>query len=297
MSSPQVAPYFETTGGHTDNLHLAIASHGLKSFTAAFVLGKGCTPTWDNGVALASSSAQNALVANAKAQGAVPIISFGGQSGTELATSCTTQANLVNAYSGVINRFRVTKIDFDIEGKGPLNNTAVNTRRFKAINALRKKFPSLQVSVTIPVGPNGIETGDPTVGDGMAFLRLAKAQGTKINLINVMTMDYGGAVADMGTTATTAATRSMAQIKTVWPAYGYANLGITPMIGQNDSPGETFSWNDSQTVLSFAKSKGVGRVAFWSLNRDQNCASGETAPDSCTGVSQDPLDYTDGFLN
>jgi chitinase len=297
LTATQIAPYFETTGAHPDNLRLAIAQHGLKSFTAAFVLGKGCTPAWDNNVAVSASPALNKLVSDAKAQGAVPIISFGGQSGSELATVCTNQAALVTAYTNVINRFAVKKIDFDIEGKASLNNTAANTRRFTAINALRKKFPALRVSVTIPAGPGGIETGDPDVGDGMAFLRLAKAQNTTINLINIMTMDYGGPVADMGTTATTAASRAMAQIKTVWPADGYGNLGITPMIGRNDSPGETFTWDNSQTVIAFAKSKGVGRVAFWALNRDQSCTGGQTPPGPCTGVTQAPLDYTDGFLN
>jgi Glycosyl hydrolases family 18 len=294
---PEVAPYFETTGAHAGNLHAAIASHGLRSFTAAFVLAKGCTPTWDNYAPISTATALNKLVSDAKTQGASPIISFGGQSGNELAKVCTDQTKLVAAYTSVINKFKVTKIDFDIEGKAALNNTAANTRRFKAIKTLEAKFPSLQVSVTIPVGPNGIETNDPEVGDGVKFLKLAKTLATRLDVVNLMTMDYGVPVTNMGTTATTAATRSMAQVKAIWPAKTYANLGITPMIGQNDSAGEMFSYTDSQTVLNFAKSHGVRRVAFWALNRDQACGGGDTAPDTCTNASQGSLDYTDGFLN
>jgi chitinase len=85
-------------------------------------------------------------------------------------------------------------------------------------------------------------------------------------------------------------------MKAVWASMTYRNLGITPMIGQNDSAGEIFSWDDSQTVLSFAKANGIRRLAFWNLNRDQSCAAGETL-DSCSEVNQAPLDYTDGFLN
>ncbi len=42
------------------------------------------------------------------------------------------------------------------------------------------------------------------------------------------------------------------------------------MIGPNDTPGETFSLADAKTVVAFAKANGVGRLSFWSLNRDQS---------------------------
>jgi hypothetical protein len=70
-----------------------------------------------------------ALVTAAKAKGAAPIISFGGQAGTELATGCTTTTKLVAAYTSVIHTFTVTKIDFDIEGAARINDTATNARR------------------------------------------------------------------------------------------------------------------------------------------------------------------------
>ena len=68
------------------------------------------------------------------------------------------------------------------------------------------------------------------------------------------------------------------------------------MIGDNDTPGEMFSYEDAQTVVSFAKAKGVRRVAFWALNRDQSCGAGDQAPGTCTNLVQAPLDYTDAFL-
>jgi chitinase len=99
----------------------------------------------------------------------------------------------------------------------------------------------------------------------------------------------------MGSAATTVASRALAQIKKIWPKDTYGNIGITPMIGQNDVPGETFTWDDAQTVLAFAQSHGVRRLAFWALNRDQACGSDDVAPGTCTGEPQQPLDYTDGF--
>jgi chitinase len=293
---PEIAPYFETSATHAGNLQTAINSHGLRSFTAAFVLGQGCTPTWDDGVPLATATAENALVTAAKSKGATPIVSFGGQAGTELATSCATQSKLVAAYASVINRFKITKIDFDIEGAARINNTAVNGRRFTAIKTLEKRFPKLEVSLTLPVATSGL-LASPAYGNTIALLKQAKKLGVRIDVVNLMTMNYGGAIADMGSAATTAASKSLVQIKTIWPKDSYRNIGITPMIGQNDVPGEVFSWADSQTVLSFAQKHGVRRLAFWALNRDQACGGGDAAPGACTGEMQQPLDYTDGFLN
>ena len=293
---PEIAPYLETSGTHTNNLPAAIGSHGLRSFTAAFVLGSGCTPTWDDSRPLTTATAENALVTAAKNQGATPIISFGGQQGTELATGCTTQTKLVAAYTSVINRFKVTKIDFDIEGAAQINNTTVNGRRFTAIKTLEKKFPKLEVSLTLPVATSGL-LSNPTYGNAIALLEQAKKIGTRIDVVNLMTMNYGPAISDMGSAATTAASKSLTQIKAIWPKDTYKNIGITPMIGQNDVSGEVFSWADSQTVLAFAQKQGVHRLAFWALNRDQSCGSGDTAPNTCTGEVQQPLDYTDGFLN
>jgi chitinase len=293
---PEIAPYLETSGTHTGNLQTAITHHGLRSFTAAFVLGNGCTPTWDDGTPLATATAENALVAAAKSKGATPIISFGGQAGTELATDCTALSKLVAAYTSVINRFKIAKIDFDIEGASSINNATVNGRRFTAIKTLEKKFPKLEVSLTLPVATTGL-LSNPTYGNTIALLKQAKKVGVRVDVINLMTMNYGGAISDMGSAATTAASRSLTQIKAIWPKDTYKNIGITPMIGQNDVAGEVFSWTDSQTVLAFAQAHGVRRLAFWALGRDQSCGAGDTAPGTCTGEVQQPLDYTDGFLN
>lgn len=294
-SALEIAPYFETTGPHSANLNTAVTKHGLKSFTAAFVLGKGCTPTWDDYSTITSTDARSALVKKAKTAGATPILSFGGQSGNELAKVCTSATSLVTAYTGVINKFGVSKIDFDIEGVGPLNDTTTNTRRYQAIKTLEKNFPKLEVSVTIPVGLSGINA-NATYGNALAFLKLAKSQGARIDVVNLMTMNYGSRVANMATAATTAAKDALAQIKTIWPADTYNNIGITPMIGANDSAGETFTYANAGTIVAFAHTNKVRRLAFWDLNRDQACGTGDTKPDTCTGLTQQPLDYTDAFL-
>jgi len=288
---PEIAPYFETSGPHQGNLSAAVSSHKLKSFTAAFVLGKGCTPTWDDSAPISTATAENALVTGAKSKGATPIISFGGQAGIELAKACPgpSTTKLVAAYSSVINKFGVTKVDFDIEGAA-ISDTATNNYRFLAIKALEAKYPKLEVSVTVPVGRSGL------LASGVTFLKAAKTKGARIDVVNIMTMDYGGAVANMGTAAVTAAKDTLTQMKTVWPASTYKNMGITPMIGRNDVAGETTSLSNVQTVVAFAKANGVHRLAFWALGRDQACGAGDSAPYSCTGVAQSPFAYTAAFL-
>jgi hypothetical protein len=252
-------------------------------------------PTWDDYSTITTTDAKSALVKKAKTAGATPIISFGGQSGNELAKVCTTVSALTTAYTGVINKFGVTKIDFDIEGAASVNATTINTRRFQAIKSLETKFPKLEVSLTLPVGYSGLETAKAD-GDAVTLLKLAKTQKARIDVVNLMTMDYGDTNANMGSAATTSATKALAQIKKIWTTYTYANIGITPMIGDNDTPGETFSYADAETVVAFAKSKGVKRLAFWALNRDQACGASDDAPNTCTNLAQDPLDYTDAFL-
>ena len=259
---PQVAPYVETTDANTGNLSTAISSHHLKAFTAAFILGDGCTPTWDDYEPISTATALNAVVLGAKAKGAAPIISFGGAAGTELATSCTDPAQLVNAYSTVIKKFGITRLDFDVEGAA-LTDAGTNTLRFNAIKTLEKTYLSLQVSLTVPVARGGLDAA------GVSFLKSAKRVGARIDLVNIMTMDYGETLSDMGAVAVTSAKGTLPQLKKIWPAMTYKNLGITPMIGPNDTPGENFTLANAKTLVAFARTNGVGRLSFWSLNRDQ----------------------------
>lgn len=127
----------------------------------------------------------------------------------------------------------------------------------------------------------------------MAFLKSAKKAGARIDVVNIMVMDDGDS-RDMGAAAVSAVPGTLKQLKAVWPASTYANLGITPMIGQNDTSSEVFTYDDAETLVQFARANGVRRLAFWSLNRDQACGPDDTL-DSCSGLRQDPLDYTDAL--
>jgi chitinase len=70
------------------------------------------------------------------------------------------------------------------------------------------------------------------------------------------------------------------------------------MIGQNDQAGEIFTIGNAQSVVSFANSNGVGRLAFWSVGRDQPCpgGAGGGASPNCSSISQTSLQFT-GIFN
>jgi Fibronectin type III domain/Carbohydrate binding domain len=287
-----VAPYVDMTNSQEPMLDQAITQAGLKSFTAAFVTGSGCTPIWGDTLPVTNDPAVTAEISQAESEGATPIVSFGGESGIELAQSCTNLSQLTAAYQSVINTLKVTHIDFDIEG-ALIAYTATNDLRFQAINALEAANPGLSVSVTIPVDPSGPDNY------GQAFLQQAAADGTRINLVNGMAMDYYGSYdtggAEMGSDAVAAAQATLSFVQTVFPGATYSMIGITPMIGQNDDPAEVFTEADAHTLVSFAQANHLGRLAFWSVDRDQACGGSVSGLPECSEISQQPLDFTKIF--
>jgi hypothetical protein len=284
----KVAPYADMSNNQEPLLNSA-ALAGLKTYTAAFVISAGCAPIWGDTLPVTNDPNMDQEIATAKADGATPIVSFGGSGGTELAMACTTESSLQAAYQSVISHLGVTHIDFDIEG-APLDYTADNNLRFEAINGLESANPGLVVSVTLPVLPTGL------AADGVAFLNLAKADGTRIDLINVMAMDYGSSfTGDMGQEATEAAESTLSQAQADWPSDTYANIGVTPMIGQNDTSGEIFSEADAHTLVSWADGEHLGRLAFWSVDRDQPCSGSVSGLPACSEISQSALDFTKIF--
>src|SRR5881275_3096620 len=75
-----VAPYVDLSANSSGLLDTAITQTGLKSYTAAFIIGSGCTPIWGDTQDI-SSSTSNAKIAKAESEGAKTIISFGGAGG------------------------------------------------------------------------------------------------------------------------------------------------------------------------------------------------------------------------
>ena len=284
-----VAPYVDMSNSQEGLLDTAITGHSLKAYTAAFVLGEGCNQIWGDTLPIGNDSFTDPAIAKAKSEGASVIISSGGSAGEALAWTCTTQSSIDAGYQAIINDYGVTQLDFDVEGAA-IADTAAVARQMQAMKDLKASNPGLQFSMTLPVLASGL------TNDGVNILQAAKNAGIKIDVVNIMTMDYyAGTGTEMGQGSVSAAQATLAQMKSVDSSYTYANLGITPMIGKNDD-GSTFTLADAQTVENFAAQNGVGRLAFWAVTRDQPCGSNANSLPTCSEISQNSLAFTDTFV-
>ncbi|CAM5582380.1 glycoside hydrolase family 18 protein [Streptomyces canus] len=288
------APYVDTSLYPAFDLLASAASTGVKSYNLAFVTdGGGCTPKWGGVTDLASDAVAQQIGA-LRAKGGDVRVSFGGASGSELATTCSSADALAAAYGKAVDAYGLTKVDFDVEG-GALPNTAANTRRAQAIAKLQSLHPGLDVSYTLPVMPEGLTQ------DGVDLLANAKANGVKIDTVNIMAMDYGPAYSgDMGTYAEQAATATQAQVKGVLglsDSAAWNAVAVTPMIGVNDVASEIFKVEDASQLVTFAKAKGLGGLSMWSATRDKQCSGGAkpSADATCSSIIQDAFAFSKAF--
>ncbi|RMB86212.1 cellulose binding domain-containing protein [Streptomyces shenzhenensis] len=288
------APYVDTSLYPAFDLLASAAATGVKDYNLAFVTdGGGCTPKW-GGVTDLSGDGVAAQIGALRAEGGDVRVSFGGASGSELATTCSSADALAAAYGKVVDAYGLRKVDFDVEG-GALPDTAANTRRAQAIARLQVQHPDLDVSFTLPVMPEGLTQ------DGVNLLADATSKGVRIDTVNIMAMDYGAAYSgDMGDYAEQAATATQAQIKSVLglsDSAAWQAVAVTPMIGVNDVASEVFTVDDATQLVGFAESKGLGWLSMWSATRDKQCAGGSrpTADATCSSIVQDPFAFSKAF--
>ena len=228
-----------------------------------------------------------------RGQGGDIIISFGGAAGQELAQTCSSASSLQAQYQAVVTKYNATHLDFDIEG-GEQGDSTTYDRRDIALAALQQANPGLSISFTLPSATTGL------LSDSLGLLNNAVSHGVNFNVVNLMTMDYGSADSQMGQEAINAANGLHSELQSIFPSKSSSQLwsmvGITPMIGQNDTPGEIFSLSNASQVLSFAQSNHIGELSFWEVPRDNgNCAGSTTASDTCSGVSQSAYAFTNTF--
>ena len=271
-------PYIDVSpGASSPIMQLANNGSGAKCYSLAFILGRGCDPSWF-GVFPIGSPEGDALgqrIQELKNAGGNVIISFGGAAAPELANACTNVNSLRAAYQGVINKYHPMAIDLDIEDFDPF---AIDRR-----NAALAGVSGAAIHYTLGVLEDGMTQAQISV------LTNAKSHNVNVSMVNIMAMDYGHPVSNMFNAAVTAANGTRSQMSAA--GYGSAQLGITVMIGQNDSGGEIFSLANAQSLRSNAA--GASMLSFWSLGRDNGgCPGGGAASPSCSGISQGPFAFS-----
>jgi len=265
--------------------HCAEAS-GQKFYTLAFIIAdQQGNPAWDGRFPMDQNlyADQINLI---RARGGEVLVSFGGEGGTEMAMAETNATALAAKYQSVIDRYHLTWLDFDIEGKA-LSQSAANERRNAVLARLQAKHPGLRVSYTLPVDPNGIAEESRTL------LADAKTRGVKVYSVNVMTMDFGAHFSrgkKLSDVSIASALKAHEQCQAIDAAI---QLGLTPMIGQNDQRGEIFTPDDARALLAWAQAQPwVCSLSFWSSNRDTGKLGKHGTDNDTSGLAQKPWEFT-----
>jgi chitinase len=257
------APYLQISSSDAKDMAADMSASGDKYYSLAFLTpskSSPCTPFWeDDNQAVNNSTIVNA-VKSLQAAGGQVIPSFGGESGGEISDKCSSAQAAETQYANVLSTFNTNRLDFDIEGS-VLSNGSGNTLRDAALKLLQKDRPGTQIDFTLPVNPNGLPSSETKL------LTNAVNAGVNINLVNIMTMDFGNGqnvLAD----SQEAIKDTAAQLKTIFKTSGpdYAGLGATPIAGKNDD-NENFTQSDAKTIEALAVSDKMQELAFWEVDQ------------------------------
>jgi len=303
------APYVDMTAWPTPVIDQIGVRQGIQQFNLAFVVAanRSCTPSWGGvqsigpGISSDLLTAISGGISRYRAKGGEVAVSFGGANGTPLAQACSSVATLTSAYQTVIDTYSLAHIDFDIEGAAVADPASIE-RRSQAIAQLQKnaaaKGKALHVTLTLPVMPYGLTQ------DGLNVVNSAIRNKVVFDAVNVMAMDYGQNTADMGTAALQAATSLYSQLDSAYKAAGQIKtnaqlwqlVGVTPMIGANDTQKEVFTLANANVLANFAANNNLGLIGIWSAGRDQACPGGaNTVSPTCSGVSQSSGAFSAAF--
>jgi hypothetical protein len=216
------------------------------------------------------------------------VAAFGGAAGTDPSVSFSLEA-LTNTYLGLKKDFGITRIDFDFETPGMYNYA----QAFQAARNALDLAPDLAFSLTLPVATTGLTQ------EGINMLTRARQIGLPLT-VQIMAMDYGTPGIEMGDAAISAIEGTKTNLATLYPekttAELYAMIAVIPMLGQNDSPGEMFSFQDATRTAQYAHQKGLDLVSVWSLARDFP-GMGDLATCSRNPAQTQNYEYTTTFLN
>ncbi len=313
-ATPVYAPYVDVTQTPTYPFQLPSANP-VSSVYLAFIVSdrsQPCNPSW--GGYYTPDQAEQTLDLDARAaqlrkEGGNVMVSFGGRDNTELAVACTDEGKLADAYKSTLERYHASTIDLDLEG-ATLDDQAANVRRAKAISAIQRALAArhtpLRVWLTLPVSSRGLTSV------GVAAVQSMLAAHVQLAGVNAMAMDFGtdeSAPGAMIGTVERSLDATQAQVASLWRRAGlpssaasaWGHVGVTVMLGVNDTPVEQLTTADAQTLAGFVNRHGIPRLSVWSLNRDSACggafARTGIVSNTCSGVLQKPLQFTQIFGN
>ncbi|SFO96776.1 hypothetical protein SAMN05421810_101548 [Amycolatopsis arida] len=280
------APYLYLGWGNPPAPATVMRATGVRWFTMAFVLsGGGCTPAWD-GTRPLQGGVDARAIAEIRAAGGDIVPSIGGWSGNKLGPNCSTPEALAGAYQRVIDAYRLTAIDIDIENTDEFENPAVQDRILRALAIVERNNPGIRTIVTF-----GTTTSGPNYW-GNRLIERARDLGADIDVFTIMPFNFGGG-ADMyrGTVSAAEGLRTKLMSVFGWSAAtAYAHMGISGMNGLSDQREVTSPATWTQ-IRDWARARGLARLSFWSVNRDRGCPGGGVTS-HCSGIAQADWEFT-----
>jgi hypothetical protein len=265
----------------------------LPAITLAFATGACGSENW-GGVSPSGFIAGSVNPLNSA--GLNYIISTGGAAGTFTCSSASGFESFIAKYYSS----HMIGVDFDIEG----GQTQADIQQLVAdVAAAQSQYPGLRFSFTLAT----LAASDGSYGGvnqlGQWVIQAIKSSSPALNnyTINLMTMDYGSAIAANCVVANGVCQMGQSAVQAVQNlehSYGIApgHIEITPMIGQNDAQGEITTLADIDTITNYATANGLAGVHFWSLDRDTPCAAGSASSTCNSYPSVGALGYTNEIL-
>ncbi len=270
---------------------LTVTPAKLPMITWAFATGECGSENWGG---LSASAVAAANVQTFVSAGKKYILSTGGAAGSFTCGSDAGFETFVNRYASS----SLAGVDFDIEaGQSQATVDALVAR----VKASQSKHPGLRWSFTIAT--EGGNTSQALGSAGIMVMNSIKNAGLSNYLVNLMTMDYGSAIASnctLGSNGKCDMAQSAIQAAIdLHTYYGtpYSQIELTPMIGGNDATDEIFSTANITTMSNWAKANGIAGVHFWSLDRDKDCALGYASATCNSYGTAGTWGFTNGFLS
>jgi hypothetical protein len=281
----RAAPYLYMGWGNPPSPTTVMNATGIKWFTMAFILSSGgCNPAWDGSRPL-QGSADATAISQIRAAGGDVVPSIGGWSGNKLGPNCSTPEALAGAYQTVINAYGLKAIDIDIENTDEFESEAVQDRILNALKIVKQNNPGIQTILTF-----GTSTTGPNYW-GNRLIERSQALGANIDIFTLMPFDFGSSNIYNDTVGASEGLKTKLKATFGWTdAQAYAHQGISGMNGLSDQQ-ELTSTATWQNITTWAKGKGLGRLAFWSVNRDRGCAGGGVVS-NCSGIAQPDWEFT-----
>ncbi|TDC41339.1 chitinase [Actinomadura sp. KC345] len=284
-ATKHAAPYLYMGWGDPPNPSTVMSTTGVTWFTMAFILsGGGCSPAWD-GTRPLQGGVDAQAIAQIRAAGGDVLPSIGGWSGNKLGPNCATPEALAGAYQEVIDAYGLKAIDIDIENTDEFENAAVQDRILNALKIVKQNNPGIQTIVTFGTG-----TGGPTYWGTRLIDRAAELQ-AGVDVFTIMPFNFGGSDMYADTVSASEGLKNALTSAFGWSdATAYSHMGISGMNGLSDQREVTdpATWT---RIRDWARTNGLARLAYWSVNRDRPCPGGGVTA-SCSGIDQEPWEFT-----